>query len=296
MIHNDRRFGFVAVFGATNSGKSTLINHLVGSKVSIVSHKVQTTRRRLLGITIKDQTQICFVDTPGLFIAHHSFDKAMVEAALQAHHEADLSLIIIDGVKPKFNLIEEYAKAIQGHTPIAVVINKIDLIDKTILLTLVDQLKGYFPISEFFFISALKGLGCDALTQYLTTQLPKSVWHYPEDQISDLPLKYLAAEVTREKIYQFLHQELPYAIHVNTDAWEDFKNGDVKITQTLYVERNNQKSIVVGHQGKMLKMIGQTARLELGKILERKVHLNIHIKVDENWRTKKSILEQYGFA
>ncbi|MDP2122108.1 MAG: GTPase Era [Hoeflea sp.] len=278
------RSGFVALIGAPNAGKSTLMNQLVGAKVSIVSHKVQTTRAIVRGIAIHDRTQIVFIDTPGIFTPKRRLDRAMVTSAWGGAKDGDLVLVMIDaerGIKGDAEaLLDSLADV---HHPKVLVLNKIDQVKRDTLLALTAACHEKAKFSETFMISALNGSGCKDLMDYLARTLPEGPWYYPEDQISDLPMRQLAAEITREKLYLRLHQELPYASHVETERWEEKKDGSVRIEQVIYVERDSQKKIVLGHKGETIKAIGQASRKEIAEILEQKVHLFLFVKVRSNW-------------
>ncbi|MBU4528365.1 MAG: GTPase Era [Hoeflea sp.] len=278
------RSGFVALIGAPNAGKSTLMNQLVGAKVSIVSHKVQTTRAIVRGIAIHDRTQIVFIDTPGIFTPKRRLDRAMVTSAWGGAKDGDLVLVMIDaerGIKGDAEaLLDSLADV---HHPKVLVLNKIDQVKRDTLLALTAACHEKAKFSETFMISALNGSGCKDLLDYLAKTLPEGPWYYPEDQISDLPMRQLAAEITREKLYLRLHQELPYASHVETERWEEKKDGSVRIEQVIYVERDSQKKIVLGHKGETIKAIGQASRKEIAEILEQKVHLFLFVKVRSNW-------------
>lgn len=278
------RSGFVALIGAPNAGKSTLMNQLVGTKVSIVTHKVQTTRALVRGIVIRDDAQIVFVDTPGIFAPRRRLDRAMVTTAWGGAKDADVVLVLIDaerGIRGDADAILE--KLAQVRQPKVLVLNKIDRVKRESLLALASDANARVPFERTFMISALTGSGCDDLLAYLAAALPEGPWYYPEDQISDLPMRQLAAEITREKIFLRLHQELPYSSHVETEKWEEQKNGSVRIEQVIYVERDSQKAIVLGRKGETIRAIGEAARLELAGILEQKVHLFLFVKVRENW-------------
>jgi GTP-binding protein Era len=278
------RSGFVALIGAPNAGKSTLMNQLVGAKVSIVSHKVQTTRAIVRGIAIHDRTQIVFIDTPGIFTPKRRLDRAMVTTAWGGAKDGDLVLVLIDaerGIKGDAEALLESLAERQGRT--ILVINKIDQVKRDTLLALTAAIHEKARFDETFMISALNGSGCKDLMDYLAKTLPEGPWYYPEDQISDLPMRQLAAEITREKLFLRLHQELPYASHVETESWEEKKDGSVRIEQVIYVERESQKKIVLGHKGETIKAIGQASRKEISEILEQKVHLFLFVKVRENW-------------
>ncbi|MEM5491716.1 GTPase Era [Hoeflea sp. AS16] len=278
------RSGFVALIGAPNAGKSTLMNQLVGAKVSIVSHKVQTTRAIVRGIAIHDRTQIVFIDTPGIFTPRRRLDRAMVTTAWGGAKDGDLVLVLIDaerGIRGDAEALLDSLAERHGHK--ILVINKIDQVKRDTLLALTASIHEKAKFDETFMISALNGSGCKDLMNYLANKLPEGPWYYPEDQISDLPMRQLAAEITREKLFLRLHQELPYASHVETESWEEKKDGSVRIEQVIYVERDSQKKIVLGHKGETIKAIGQASRMEIAEILEQKVHLFLFVKVRENW-------------
>jgi GTP-binding protein Era len=278
------RSGFIALIGAPNAGKSTLVNQLVGSKVSIVTHKVQTTRALVRGIVIHEQTQMVLVDTPGIFKPKRRLDRAMVTTAWGGAKDADLILVLIDVEQG----IDEDAEAILGSLhekkrKVILVLNKVDRIEAPKLLDLAQKANEMVNFDKTFMISALKGYGCKDLLKYLADNLPEGPWYYPEDQISDMPMRMLAAEITREKLYLRLHNELPYSSHIETESWEEKKDGSVRIQQVIYVERDSQKKIVLGHEGQAIKAIGQAARKELMEILEQKVHLFLFVKVRDDW-------------
>jgi len=278
------RSGFVALIGAPNAGKSTLVNRFVGVKVSIVSHKVQTTRAIVRGIVIRDRTQIVFIDTPGIFRPRRRLDRAMVTTAWGGAHDADIVLFLVDaerGLKGDAQNILDGLKDVQQ--PKMLVLNKVDRVRPEELLELTAKANEAVAFERTFMISALTGSGCDDVLDHLAAALPEGPWYYPEDQISDLPMRQLAAEITREKLYLRLHQELPYSSHVETERWEERKDGSVRIEQVIYVERDSQKKIVLGKGGEAVKAIGQAARKEIGAILEQPVHLFLFVKVRENW-------------
>lgn len=277
--------GFIAVLGAPNAGKSTLINQIVGGKVSIVSNKVQTTRQRILGITIQDQTQLVFVDTPGIFTPKKRLDKAMVHAAWTAGQEADVILVITDASKKSQAQTKAILEQLEGKSVI-LALNKIDQIKRDALLAMTAEFSTYSFIDHFFMISALTNDGVADLVKYVSDHLPFSPWLYPEDQMTDLPQRLWAAEITREHIFHHLHQELPYDTFVETENWEEFDNGSVKINQVIYVAKESQKSIVLGKKGHQIKTIGAAAREELSLLLERPVHLFLHVKHMEDWQSR----------
>ncbi len=278
------RSGFVALVGAPNAGKSTLVNRLVGAKVSIVTHKVQTTRALVRGIATRDKTQIVLVDTPGIFKPRRQLDRAMVRSAWGGAQDADLVLLLIDAER---GLVGDTDAILTGLKDVdktkVLVLNKVDRVKPETLLALSASANETVAFDRTFMISALKGSGCDDLLDYIAETLPQGPWYYPEDQISDLPMRQLAAEITREKLTLRLHQELPYASHVETEKWEEKKDGSVRVEQVIYVERDSQKKIVLGHKGETIKAIGAAARRELGEILDQTVHLFLFVKVRENW-------------
>lgn len=278
------RSGFVALIGAPNAGKSTLVNQLVGTKVSIVTHKVQTTRAIVRGIATHDRTQIVFVDTPGIFRPRRRLDKAMVTTAWGGAKDADLVLVLIDAERGIRGDAETILDNLAGMAqPKILVLNKVDRVRPETLLKLTADANARAGFERTFMISALTGSGCSDLLDFLATRLPEGPWYYPEDQISDLPMRQLAAEITREKLYLRLHQELPYSSHVETEKWEEKKDGSVRIEQVIYVERDSQKKILLGHKGETIRAIGEAARKEIAEILEQKVHLFLFVKVRENW-------------
>lgn len=276
--------GFVALIGATNAGKSTLVNQLVGSKVSIVTHKVQTTRALVRGIVTHGNAQIVFVDTPGIFRPRRRLDNAMVTTAWGGAKDADVIALLIDaerGIKGDADAILERLGDVRQ--PKLLLLNKVDRVKPEMLLALAKTANERVTFERTFMVSALTGSGCGDFLDYLAETLPAGPWYYPEDQLSDLPMRQLAAEVTREKLYLRLHQELPYSSHVETEKWEEKKDGSVRIEQVIYVERDSQKKIVLGEKGRTIRAIGEAARKEIGDILEQKVHLFLFVKVRENW-------------
>jgi GTP-binding protein Era len=281
---SDTRCGFVALIGAPNAGKSTLLNALVGSKVTIVSHKVQTTRALIRGITLAGKSQLIFVDTPGIFAPKRRLDRAMVTTAWSGAHEADLVGVLIDARKG----IDEEAEALLARLadvkPTKILIlNKIDLVPRDTLLLLTKIANEKAKFDSTFMISALTGDGVADLKAWLAERMPPSPWLYPPDQMSDAPMRQLAAEITREKLFERLHQELPYHSTVETETWKELRGGDVRIEQTIYVERESQRKIVIGKGGQTLKSIGESARREIAEIVEHKVHLFLFVKVREGW-------------
>lgn len=295
----DQRFGFVTVIGEPNAGKSTLINNLVGAKVSIVSSKVQTTRTRVLGIVAQDKTQIVFVDTPGIFDPNqkNKMEKAIVGAAWDAVGEhSDILLLIVDVSKKKKDGLRKIIETLQQQPPqnTILVLNKVDKIKREALLKISMEMNELHNFSATFMISALKGNGVSDLLSHLSNALPQGVWHYPEEQMSDMPTRLLAAEITREKLFETLYQELPYNLTVETEEWEHFDNGSIKIDQTIYVTRETHKSIILGKGGAMIKKIGQQSRIELEEILETTVHLKLFVKVQENWIDDNTHYDLWG--
>lgn len=285
MAKKEKHCGFVSIIGAPNAGKSTLINQLVGAKVSIVSPKVQTTRTRVMGIVNKDETQIVFVDTPGIFAPRKRLDRAMVSAAWQGTNDAEVIMLIIEVARgtPNEESLAIVEKLKQQERKAVLVLNKIDLIAKDKLLKIATDMNETGIFTDIYMISALSGDGVDKLLTDITKRMPEGPWMFNDDQISDMPQRLLAAEITREKIFLQLKKELPYASTVETETWEEFGNGSVKISQVVYVERDTQKAIILGKGGTQIKKIGEASRLELEEIFERRVHLSLFVKVRENW-------------
>ncbi|MEE8351584.1 MAG: GTPase Era [Rhodospirillales bacterium] len=278
------RAGFIAILGAPNVGKSTLLNQLVGSKVSIVSPKVQTTRSRVLGICIEGDTQVIFIDTPGIFKPRRRLDRAMVAAAWGGGADADDVLLLIDasrGIDGNTKVIIEKLK--KSERTVTLAFNKVDLVKKPALLKLAEEANQAEIFSDIFMISAQTGDGVADLMAFLTARVPEGPWLFPEDQISDMPGRLTAAEITREQLYLQLYQELPYAAAVETESWKEHDDGSVRIEQVIYVERASQKGIVLGKKGSRIKSLGEAARKELEEVFERRVHLFLFIKVRENW-------------
>jgi GTP-binding protein Era len=281
---SDTRCGFVALIGAPNVGKSTLINALVGAKVAIVSHKVQTTRALLRGIATAGNTQLILVDTPGIFLPKRRLDRAMVTNAWAGAHDADIICVLIDARRG----LDEETDAILGtleaaRQPKALIINKVDLVDKPVLLALAQAANARARFTETFMVSALSGDGVADVKHWLAANVPVGPWHYPEDQMTDAPLRQLAAEITREKLYLRLHQELPYQSTVETEQWKELKDGAVRIEQTIYVERESQRKIVLGKGGATIKAIGAEARRDIAEMIEAPIHLFLFVKVREHW-------------
>ncbi len=289
------RAGFAALIGVPNAGKSTLLNALVGAKVSIVSRKVQTTRALVRGIVIEGDAQIVLVDTPGIFAPKRRLDRAMVSSAWSGAADADVLCLLVDARKGVDEEVEALiAKLKELRHPKFLILNKIDLIARGELLALAQGLNETVPFEETFMISALNGDGVAHLKRALAKRMPEGPWLYPEDQISDAPLRMLAAEITREKIYDRLHEELPYRSTVETDQWQVKGDGSVRIEQTIYVERESQRSIVLGKGGQTIKAIGQAARIDIAEAAEAKVHLFLHVKVRENWADDPARYREMG--
>jgi GTPase len=291
----ETRCGFIALIGAPNAGKSTLTNALVGSKVAIVTPKVQTTRSLLRGIATVGGAQLVLIDTPGIFSPRRRLDRAMVTTAWTGAHDADIVALLIDA---KSGLNEE-AEAILGRLgevaqPKILVLNKVDLVEKTKLLALAQAINQRGKFETTFMISALSGNGVDDVRAWLARHAPIGPWHYPADEVSDAPLRHLAAEITREKLYLKLHQELPYQSTVETEVWTEKSDGSVRIEQTIYVERDGQKKIVLGKGGQSIKAIGEAARKELAEIMEKRVHLFLFVKVREGWGDDPERYRQMG--
>ena len=289
------RCGVVAIIGAPNAGKSTLVNNLVGQKVAITSAKAQTTRARLMGIALLDQTQIILVDTPGIFEPRRRLDRAMVSAAWEGAEEADAIVLMVDPIKQRRHellpLVEALAKRPE---PKLLVLNKVDKAKKEPLLALAQELNDQVAFDEVFFVSALSADGVPELKANLAARMPEGPWHYPEDQVSDASERLLAAEITREQLYRQLHEELPYDSAVRPEKYEQRKDGSVEIHQQIVVGRETQRPIVLGKGGQRIKAIGEAARLELSELLGQKVHLFLHVKVDERWADDKEIFEEMG--
>ena len=278
------RAGFVALIGAPNAGKSTLINRLVGAKVAIVSHRVQTARSTIRGIVMAGRTQIVFVDTPGIFRPRRRLDRAMVDTAWGGARDADFVALLLDaaiGISDEAN--ELIKRLSEIRRPKILLLNKIDLVRRETLLELAAKANAAFPFDRTFMISATTGDGLDDLVAYLAGALPEGPWLYPEDEISDVPLRSLSAEITREKLFERLHQELPYQATVETEQWKEQKDGSVRIEQTIFVERDSQKKIVIGKGGATIKAISMAARKEIAEIAEKPVHLFLFVKVRQNW-------------
>jgi GTP-binding protein Era len=295
MSEAQKRAGFVAVIGAPNAGKSTLVNALVGQKVAIVSAKAQTTRARLMGIAIHDSAQILLVDTPGIFEPRRRLDRAMVQAAWTGAEDADLILLVVDSTSGITGEVERAIERLQKrHHPLFVALNKVDLVKKEKLLGLSMELTERLRPDRVFMISAAQGDGVPDLKAALAEAMPEGPWLYPEDEVSDATDRMIAAELTREQIYERLHQELPYASAVETETWEDRPDGSTEIRQQILVERDSQKAIVIGKGGRRLKEIGQAAREAISEHLGRRVHLFLHVKVNPKWGEDRSLYQDMG--
>jgi len=291
------RAGFVALIGEPNAGKSTLLNRMVGAKVSIVTHKFQTTRARIRGVAMEGDSQIVFVDTPGLFQPRRRLDRAMVAAAWGGAADADVVVLMVEahrGLSEGVSRILEGLANIGKGRIVALAINKIDRVESPVLLGLTEKLNAEYDFAETFMISAEKGYGVDRLRQWLAGQVPEGPWLYPEDQIADLPMRMIAAEMTREKLTLRLHQELPYQLTVETENWEERKDGSARVDQIIYVSRDGHKGIVLGNKGETIKSVSQAARAELTEFLGRKVHLFLQVKVREKWQEEAERYSEMG--
>jgi GTP-binding protein Era len=289
------RCGLVAVIGAPNAGKSTLVNQLVGQKVAITSAKAQTTRARLLGIALEGETQIILVDTPGIFAPKRRLDRAMVNAAWEGAVAADAVVLMVDPVKQRRHELEPLLEALKSRPERKLlVLNKVDAAKKEPLLALAQELAGKVDFAEVFFVSALTGDGVPELKSHLADLMPEGPWHYPEDQVSDASERLLAAEVTREQLYRQLHDELPYDSAVRPESYQTRKDGSIEIHQQIVIGRDSQKAIVLGRRGARIKAIGEAARKELSEMLGVPVHLFLHVKVEENWAESREIYEEIG--
>ncbi|WP_068083005.1 GTPase Era [Polycladidibacter stylochi] len=287
--------GFVALIGAPNAGKSTLLNKLVGLKVSIVTHKVQTTRNIIRGVAIEEQSQIVFVDTPGIFKPRRRLDRAMVDSAWGGAKDADVIAVLIDSTRGITEAVERILTELQNiKLPKVLLLNKVDITKREKLLELAQKANEYTRFEKTFMISALNGSGTKDILNYFAGKMPEGPWLYPEDQASDVPLRMLAAEITREKLYLRLHEELPYISTVETDQWQEKDDGSVRIEQTIFVERDSQKSIVLGKNGQTIKAISKAAREEMMEAFEQTIHLFVFVKVRENWSDDPERYRQMG--
>ncbi len=294
---SDTRAGFIALIGEPNAGKSTLLNRMVGAKVAIVTHKVQTTRARIRGVAMEGQAQLVFVDTPGLFKPRRRLDRAMVAAAWSGAADADIVVVMVEahrGITEGVTAILDGLKERSGETKIALAINKIDRVKSDVLLGLTKELNEAFEFAETFMISAEKGHGVEHLRSWLAGEVPEGPWFYPEDQIADLPMRMIAAEMTREKLTLRLHQELPYQMTVETENWEERPDGSAKIDQVIYVVRDGHKGIVLGNKGETIKAVGKAAREDICEFLGRKVHLFLQVKVRPGWLEESERYSEMG--
>jgi len=295
MAEPGMRCGVVSILGAPNAGKSTLVNRLVGAKVSIVSPKVQTTRIRVRGVALIDETQIVYVDTPGIFAPKRRLDRAMVDAAWSGASDADAIVLLVDAARGIDTDTRRIAEGLKKRGAAAIlVLNKVDAVKREALLALSEELNSLAGFDATFMVSALNGSGVEDLERHLVSRMPSGPWLFPEDEISDLPQRLLAAEITREKAYLCLHQELPYALSVETESWQDFDDGSVRIEQSITVERDSQKGIVVGKGGQMIKRIRAEAQQELAELLDRPVHLFVRVRVRENWADNPGHYREWG--
>lgn len=292
----DMKCGVVAVIGAPNAGKSTLVNALVGTKVAIVSQKVQTTRTRLMGIAMAEEAQLVLIDTPGIFAPRRRLDRAMVATAWGEVGDADIILLLIDAQRGINEDVEAILKGLQEtKRPIVLILNKVDALkDKAKLLKLAQMLNEPHKFAETFMVSALEGSGVQDLKAYLAAQAPEGPWLFPEDQVSDVTARIMAAELTREQVYLQLHDELPYSISVETESWDARKDGSVRIEQVIFVERDSQKGIVIGKGGARLKSIGEAARVGMEDLLGTRVHLFLFVKVDPRWQDNREHYQNIG--
>ena len=296
MTETETRCGFIALIGAPNAGKSTLLNALVGAKVAIVSPKPQTTRMRVLGIAMEGQSQLIYVDTPGIFAPRRRLDRAMVKAAWSGAGDADLVALLVDASLGKISRDSQsiLASLKESGRPAMLILNKIDAADRGRLLTLTAELNAAYPFTDTFMVSAKTGDGLEDLRRVFAERAPAGPWHYPDDQLSDLPTRLLAAEITREQLYLQLGQELPYASTVEHEKWEEKEDGSALIHQVILVERPNQKAIVIGKGGARIKAIGEAARKELTAALDCPVHLLLHVKVREDWAEDSAHFREIG--
>ncbi len=287
--------GFVALIGAPNAGKSTLLNQMVGAKVAIVTHKVQTTRTRITGIGMHEKTQLVFIDTPGIFEPKRRLDRAMVSAAWKGSEDAESTVLLVDARRGVTEDVERIIRGLQNAKRDTILaLNKIDGMKRENLLALMAELNEAGVFTDTFLISALTGDGVNDLKAFLSDRAPEGPWMYPEDQISDTTMRILAAEITREKVYLRLHDELPYSTTVETEKWEDRKDGSVRIEQVIHVERETQKGIVIGKGGTMLKTLGQMAREEMEEEFQRRVHLFLHVRTTERWADDRTMYQDMG--
>lgn len=298
--NHEQKFGFVALIGEPNAGKSTLMNKIVGTKVSIVSPKAQTTRTRVLAIAIEGQSQIVFVDTPGIFEADkkNKMERAIVASAWEGIADAEIIILLVD-VSKKIGhstelILNRLNQEEDKNKRYILVLNKIDRIKREALLAISSKLNEAYNFEATFMLSALKGNGVKDLIKYLATNLPDGAWHYPEDHLTDMPMRLMAAEVTREKLFKLIHQEIPYALTVETEKWENFDDGSIKIDQVIFINREAHKKIILGKGGSMIKKIGQQSREELEKTFDTKIHLKLFVKVSETWMDDEERYNLWG--
>ena len=294
---SDQKAGFAALIGEPNAGKSTLLNRMVGAKVSIVTHKVQTTRARIRGVAMEGAAQIVFVDTPGLFKPRRRLDRAMIAAAWGGAADADVVVLLIEAQRGMTEGVKTILETLADRTAgrgVALAINKIDRVKAETLLALTKEMNEAFPFVETFMISAEKGYGCDQLRKWLAAQMPVGPWLYPEDQIADLPMRMIAAEMTREKLTLRLHQELPYELTVETESWVEREDGSARVDQIIYVARDGHKGIVLGKGGETIKSVSTASRAELEEFLGRRVHLFLQVKVRPGWLDEAERLSEMG--
>lgn len=287
--------GYVAIIGAPNAGKSTLTNILVGQKIAIVTHKVQTTRSRITAIAIEDQAQIVFLDTPGIFKPQGRLDRAMVDAAWAGAEDADVVVLLIDAAKGVTEEVDDILSSLKNtKRPVILALNKVDLVKKDRLLGLAAELNDKLAFAETFMISAETGSGVEAFRSHLAGRMPHGVWLYPEDQLADISERLLAAEITREKLFLRCHQELPYAATVETESFKEQPDGSLRIEQVIFVQRDSQKKIVLGKGGQQIKVIGQLARTDMAELFDTKVHLFLFVKVRDNWKDDPERYREMG--
>ncbi|MEQ8825181.1 MAG: GTPase Era [Filomicrobium sp.] len=295
---DQQRCGFIAIIGAPNAGKSTLVNALVGTKVTIVCHKVQTTRMPVRGIAIEGDSQLVFIDTPGIFSPRRRLDRAMVESAWTGAADGDVVALIVDAAKGIDDNVSRILQKLKGERGrFVLLLNKVDKVqDKEQLLKLTQELTSEVSFERVFMISALNANGVQDFKAYLAEVVPIGPWHYPEEDVSDIPMRVLAAEITRERIFHLLHEELPYSISVETTDWKQLRNGSVRVEQTIFVERESQKRIVLGKGGKAIKQVSSESRQELREILETDVHLFLFVKVREGWGDDPERYRELGLS
>lgn len=287
-------FGYVALIGLPNAGKSTLMNAILGTKLSIVTPKVQTTRRRVLGVLTQDTTQIAFLDTPGIFTPHTRLDKAMINVALQAVQEADLICVIMDASKRLEDHVPLFKIAHQSGNPVCVVLNKVDKVPKEKLLMLAGHISAQYQLQDIFMISALKAKGTDDLVKFIKDKMSSGPWLFEEDDLTDLSIQDIAAEFTREKLFSFLHQEVPYGLMVQHELWKEDTPGKIAIYQRIIIEKENHKGIVLGHNGTLIKKVRLAAQKDIRQLLQKKVQLFLQVVVKEDWKNKAQYFQDQG--